>query len=141
MTEHRVEELWEAWERRDLAQVGRLSRLIAGGRHGPRKRDYWTATTTQPTRSEWTTFWKKPGGDGGMLGHEIDPERVVELECYSEPKTYNEVSETNPKEIEYLANSFRRAKLRRAVPRTSVPSEVWRMMLTPPAEKKQPHGI
>eukprot|EP00959_Pyramimonas_sp_CCMP1952_P176225 3682310-Pyramimonas_sp.AAC.1 len=36
----RVEELCEAWEQRDLARVGRLSRLIAGGRYGPRKRDY-----------------------------------------------------------------------------------------------------
>eukprot|EP00959_Pyramimonas_sp_CCMP1952_P187684 3924394-Pyramimonas_sp.AAC.1 len=36
----RVEEVWEAWRRRDLAEVGRLSRLLAGTQLGPRRRNY-----------------------------------------------------------------------------------------------------
>eukprot|EP00959_Pyramimonas_sp_CCMP1952_P106299 2222609-Pyramimonas_sp.AAC.1 len=39
----RVEELWEAWSRRDLAEVGRLSRLLAGTQLGRRRRNYRSA--------------------------------------------------------------------------------------------------
>ena len=135
----RVEELYEAWERRDLARVGRLTRLIAGGRYGPRKRDYWTMVTANPTKQEWIDFWSQPGGLGGMGGTEQEIVAIEQIPHTTEEMDYyeNDLEKMVDQDIEGIQRKLKKARLRRAAPQTAAPSELLRVLLCPVDEPKQ----
>ena len=63
-----AEEIWEAWQARDMALVWKLARRMAhvGLVVGPKKRIYNTPGRWHPTRKEYGTLMMTPANEGGM---------------------------------------------------------------------------
>eukprot|EP00974_Lingulodinium_polyedra_P016953 1645901-Lingulodinium_polyedra.AAC.1 len=65
------QELYQAWEERKFAEVGKLARRIARTKYGPKRRYYRTLKTSMPTKAEWMEVWKGEGGEGGVKCTEV----------------------------------------------------------------------
>ena len=72
-----MEETWQAWRKRRLAEAHRLSLLAAGSRYGPKKRDFRVLQGSLPSSEEWLEVWSKKGSDGGMEVEEVTWEQVM----------------------------------------------------------------
>ncbi len=61
-----MEEIWEAWQRRQSSQLHKLRVELTGHGVGPPKRYYRAAQRISLDISEWKAALQRPAGQGGM---------------------------------------------------------------------------
>ena len=69
----REDELWEAWRARQFALTWKMSRIVAQTGWSAKRRR-WARARVNRTKQQWIQELEKTGGEGGMLGIEIEYE-------------------------------------------------------------------
>jgi len=154
-------ELSEAWRKRDMASVPRLSRALAGTGIGIKNRNYRANPSFSPSAAEWIQFLELPALRGGLAGEAttapwcaaVTDERyqqLLDISEYAHPDNYDvpkEMKKSAQKDFKYAVKAIRRSKLGRYAPAWSAPAEIYKMLLNPtwinsPSEYwKRPMGI
>ena len=73
-----IEEIWQAWRKREHHRVHRLRVQLSSRGKGPRNRSYNTPTEADPTMKEWQDHLAKKGTEGGMSCSPLDWEKHLE---------------------------------------------------------------
>ena len=118
----RVEELWEAWRKREFAIVWKAARALAQNSSGPKKRFYNVATLSSPSIEEWEEYLSRPAVEGGMQAERYNGEEVV-AEMKSTRAAWADLRD--------MRAAIKNASCRRAAPPWSAPAEVWRILFHP----------
>jgi len=136
--ENLIDEIWLAWHERESARVYRLSFLLAGGRYGPRKRDYSRVQGSLPTAKQWMDVWSLPGGDGGMEATQVNWDDMVD--CQLGRIAGTDLVEDPEKlavgDLHHILKYLCRAPKRRGVPMWVCPVELLQMCLCLPSRSR-----
>ena len=132
--EETANELWTAWDKRQLAEVVRLSRVLGGARFGPKKRDYRCIKLTLLRQEQWLEVWSKEGGQGGTEAEVIDHGEYVRehKECAPPlPSPTREMHAEVEEEVGRIRAYLKRAPQRRATPAGCPRLELVHMLMFP----------
>ena len=118
-------DLRRAIEHKDAAEVWKLCRALAHKAVGKRGRRFDDVLHEQPTLEEWAEHIAQEGKKGGWQAIPLD-------ECTRswEPLTRDDTDLTNELfTLVAVYNELRKMNRGRAVPKTSLPKEIWEMLL------------
>ena len=120
-----VQEITDAWRRRDFATAWRVSRLLGGSRVGPKKRSM-AAPAPIYSQQEWAQFLARPGPEGGVAARPPtdstnQPDQPTRLTREHLRAGVASAWRTK-KQLHY-------SKLRKTPPPWSFPVAVWRILL------------
>ena len=138
-------ELAEAWRRRDMAAVPRLSRSLAKTGIGIKNRNYRANPSFSPSALEWSTFLQLPPLEGGLGGEsvtvpwcvEVSGERydqLANIDEYAHPDNYEvtlPMRKQAQEDFRRTCKAIRKSKLGRYAPRWSAPVELYKILLHP----------
>ena len=141
-----IEELWEYWRARRLAECHRVMRALQGSKSGPKMRRYSALRTALPTRQQWMEVWSQKGHLGGMEATSTDWNTFLQTHESWAPQlpdaSLNHL-ELAKRDVKRLREHVVYSSKRKSAPLHSIPSAVLSMILAPnwrmqsPEAKKQ----
>ncbi|CAE8589073.1 unnamed protein product [Polarella glacialis] len=129
-----AEEITAAAQHNDYALTWRLVRKLSATGIGPKHRDYRSAPQENPTSAQWLQYLAQPGCFGGCRATPVRPlpnyDFALLRDLFRTPAVSSERA-YQLAEQDYSAFLLRlfHAKRGRQVPRSSLPAELWRLLL------------
>lgn len=133
-----MDELCEAWRRRQFHEVHRYRSWLAQNMRGPKKRKFNAPKRCQPTAEEWRQYMGGPGAQGGMLCEPINEAEYIS--AYEEQRRLEDdtpfyrdanLSREAMDDLAGVRKYLKRCPKRKSFPRWASPAECWHMLLMP----------
>ena len=131
-----LDELWEHWRARRIAECFRLFKTLGAARRGPKCRSFSTLRSALPSKAAWLAAWGLSGPLGGMNAYETSWPQMLEthLEVASErpppPRDLNHFA-LGKRDVLRLRRHCMFASKRKSAPEQSVPAGILLVALAP----------
>ena len=139
-----IEELWEHWHARRMAECHRTLRALGSNGKGPKQRSYSALRLALPTTASWLQLWEKQGKSGGMLAKQVDWDAMLdEHRSCAPPLPEAQAGHTDDgrRDVARLAKHCVYASKRKSCPTHSVPVEILAVSLSPNVYMKLPRVV
>ena len=136
-----LEELYECWGKRRMAEVNKILKSLCGG-YGPKVRSCSSLTSALPSCDDWLCTWSLPGREGGMLATLVDDWSALvdeHLACASDlpPRSMN-YGDLAKRDVKRLKGHLVKCTKRKSCPKHSVPAALLLPALIPAWRLKEP---
>ena len=132
----------EAWKSRQMAQVWKIARKMAGTSVGPGRRFFARATTCRPDAGSWIALLELPAQQGGLGATRQNEEYTQTQQQHDQEYTHTqkiEATHAAAKDFHGARRAIRKAKMRKSTPPWAAQAELWRCILEPKRCKTSTH--
>ena len=138
-----IEELWECWRQRRMAECHRLLKQLGKSR-GPKHRSYSSLRAALRSQQEWMHLWAREGAEGGMRASCADWNQMLEehISCAPPlPEADMNHSKKAKEDVSRLKYHVLKAGKRKSSPWHSIPTEILGMILAPDYRLHEPGNV